>query len=56
MRSVYVDITTQLTCDALGRWKGAGGVVAPQLSLGESVSALEGESKEQFLSFIRSML
>jgi hypothetical protein len=28
----------------------------PQLSLEESVSALGGEPKEQFLSFIRSML
>ncbi|KAH9220936.1 non-specific serine/threonine protein kinase [Leptodontidium sp. 2 PMI_412] len=39
-----------------GRWKGAGGTVVPQLSLEESVSALDGEAKEQFLNFIRSML
>ncbi|KAG4436290.1 hypothetical protein IFR05_008230 [Cadophora sp. M221] len=39
-----------------GRWKGAGGTVIPQLSLEESVSALDGETKEQFLNFIRSML
>ncbi|KAF2243251.1 kinase-like protein [Trematosphaeria pertusa] len=39
-----------------GRWKGAGGTVVPQLSLEESVSALDGETKEQFLNFIRSML
>jgi hypothetical protein len=39
-----------------GRWKAAGGTVVPQLSLEESVTGLGGESKEQFLNFIRSML
>ncbi|EUC50082.1 hypothetical protein COCMIDRAFT_83008 [Bipolaris oryzae ATCC 44560] len=39
-----------------GRWTGAGGTVVPQLSLEESVSSLDGEAKEQFLNFIRSML
>ncbi|KAJ8131233.1 hypothetical protein O1611_g2390 [Lasiodiplodia mahajangana] len=39
-----------------GRWEGAGGTVIPQLSLEESVSALNGETKEQFLNFIRLML
>jgi hypothetical protein len=31
-------------------------VIVPQLSLEESVSTLDGESKEQFLNFISSML
>ena len=31
-------------------------MVVPQLSLGESVSTLDRESKEQFLNFISSML
>ncbi|KND89237.1 Serine/threonine-protein kinase SRPK [Tolypocladium ophioglossoides CBS 100239] len=39
-----------------GRWKGAGGVAIPQVSLQESVAALDGEAKEEFLAFIRSML
>ena len=42
--------------EALGGWKGAGGTVVPQLSLEESVSALDGENKKQFLDFVRSML
>ncbi|KAF2004736.1 non-specific serine/threonine protein kinase [Amniculicola lignicola CBS 123094] len=47
---------TKKVFDEQGRWKGAGGTVVPQLSLEESISALDGETKEQFLNFIRSML
>ncbi|EOA91045.1 uncharacterized protein SETTUDRAFT_158518 [Exserohilum turcica Et28A] len=47
---------TKKVFDEQGRWKGGGGVVVPQLSLGESVSTLDRESKEQFLNFISSML
>ncbi|TID23316.1 non-specific serine/threonine protein kinase [Venturia nashicola] len=42
---------TKKVFDEEGRWKAAGGTVVPPLSLEESVSARDGESKEQFLNF-----
>ncbi|MCJ1367849.1 hypothetical protein MMC16_006985 [Acarospora aff. strigata] len=42
---------TKKVFDEQGGWKGAGGTVVPQLSLEESVSALDGENKKQFLDF-----
>ncbi|KAF2019621.1 kinase domain protein [Aaosphaeria arxii CBS 175.79] len=47
---------TRKVFDDSGRWKGAGGTVVPQLSLEESVTGLDGEAKERFLGFVRSML
>ncbi|KAH8724900.1 hypothetical protein GQ44DRAFT_799070 [Phaeosphaeriaceae sp. PMI808] len=47
---------TKNVFDEQGKWKGAGGRVIPQLSLGESVTTLHGENKEHFLHFTRSML
>jgi hypothetical protein len=39
-----------------GCWKGAGGIAIPRLSLEDSVSALDGEAKAEFLNFVKSML
>ncbi|KAE9972697.1 hypothetical protein EG328_004838 [Venturia inaequalis] len=47
---------TKRVFDEEGRWKAAGGTVVPLISLEESMSDLDGDSKEQFLYFIRSML
>lgn len=43
-----------LTC--VGNWNNCGGVTVPSTSLEGAVSAVEGEDKEVFLKFIRSML
>ena len=41
----------------LGRWKGAGGVAVPEMSLERAEVVLEGtKEKGQFLDFMRSML
>lgn len=40
----------------LGNWKGAGGVVVPEMSLERAEIVLEGEEKRRFLIFVRSML
>ena len=40
----------------LGRWKSARGSEVPPISLEESENVLDGENKERFLKFIRSML
>jgi hypothetical protein len=45
-----------MTLIYLGRWKGAGGVDVPPLCLEESEKVLDGENKERFLKFMRSML
>ncbi|KAL2397759.1 hypothetical protein ABEF93_004421 [Exophiala dermatitidis] len=47
---------TRKVFDEQGRWKGAGGVDVPLLSLEESEEVLDGEDKERFLKFMRSML
>ena len=36
--------------------EGGWGIAIPRLSLGDSVSALDGEAKAEFLNFIKSML
>lgn len=40
----------------VGRWKGAGGVHVPRLSLEQAGAALDEGSRERFLGFVREML
>ena len=40
----------------LGKWKRAGGVEVPPISLERSEENLKGRNKELFLQFMRSML
>ncbi|KAI8943645.1 hypothetical protein NX059_001630 [Plenodomus lindquistii] len=49
------DITKKVF-DEQGRWKTSGGVAVPQKRLEGALSVLDGESKDVFLRFIRSML
>ncbi|KAJ8122670.1 hypothetical protein ONZ43_g1188 [Nemania bipapillata] len=42
--------------DEKGHWKGAGGVVVPEMPLERAEVVLEDEEKRQFLIFVRSML
>ncbi|RMZ87471.1 hypothetical protein DV736_g5300, partial [Chaetothyriales sp. CBS 134916] len=47
---------TKNVFDEQGHWKGAGGVDVPRLSLEGSEKVLDGDNKERFLKFMRSML
>ncbi|KAF2211363.1 hypothetical protein CERZMDRAFT_121572 [Cercospora zeae-maydis SCOH1-5] len=47
---------TKNVFDDQGLWKGAGGVEVPLISLEEAESVLEGDAKERFLDFVRTML
>ncbi|KAF3007512.1 hypothetical protein E8E13_005731 [Curvularia kusanoi] len=47
---------TRNVFDDEGRWTSAGGTAIPSITLEDSLSALDGDSKRLLLSFVRSML
>ncbi|TWU72294.1 hypothetical protein ED733_003630 [Metarhizium rileyi] len=54
----YIDrsAVTKNVFDDNGQWKGAGGATIQSSSLEDMVTVLDGQAKEQFLRFVRSML